>query len=122
MAIDKALEPNNNLDVIEQGSSVTIPQEPSRQDMISDAAQILVNEDEILIGDELEQEPMPEMDFDSNLVDFIDPTTLTKIASDLISSVESTTVYELLHYECNARIRPRAGYVAFLSAPSRKCI
>ena len=89
MAIDKALEPNNNLDVIEQGSSVTIPQEPSRQDMISDAAQILVNEDEILIGDELEQEPMPEMDFDSNLVDFIDPTTLTKIASDLISSVDS---------------------------------
>ena len=89
MAIDKALEPNNNLDVIEQGSSVTIPQELSRQDMISDAAQILVNEDEILVGDELEQEPMPEMDFDSNLVDFIDPTTLTKIASDLISSVDS---------------------------------
>ena len=89
MAIDKALEPNNNLDVIEQGSSVTIPQEPTRQDMISDAAQILVNEDEILVGDEIEQEPMPEMDFDSNLVDFIDPLTLTKIASDLISSVDS---------------------------------
>ena len=89
MAIDKALEPNNNLDVIEQGSTVTIPQEPTRQDMISDAAQILVNEDEILVGDEIEQEPMPEMDFDSNLVDFIDPLTLTKIASDLISSVDS---------------------------------
>ena len=89
MAIDKALEPNNNIDVIEQGSTVTIPQEPTRQDMISDAAQILVNEDEILVGDEIEQEPMPEMDFDSNLVDFIDPLTLTKIASDLISSVDS---------------------------------
>mgnify|MGYP003121127918 FL=1 len=89
MAIDKALEPNNNLDVIEQGSSVTIPQEPSRQDMISDAAQILVNEDEILVGDELEEEPMPEMDFDSNLVDFIDPLTLIKISSDLISSIDS---------------------------------
>ena len=32
MAIDKALEPNNNLDVIEQGSAVTIPQEPTRQE------------------------------------------------------------------------------------------
>tara|TARA_R100000935_G_scaffold57349_2_gene91097 strand:- start:779 stop:3262 length:2484 start_codon:yes stop_codon:yes gene_type:complete len=89
MAIDKALDPNNDLDITEQGSSVTIPQEPSRQDMISDAAQILVNEDEILVGDELEEEPMPEMDFDSNLVDFIDPTILIKIASDLISSVNS---------------------------------
>ena len=72
MAIDKALEPNNNLDVLEQGSSVTIPQEPTRQDLISDAAQILVNENEILVGDELEDEPMPDMEFDSNLVDFID--------------------------------------------------
>ena len=89
MAIDKALEPNNNLDVIEQGSTVTIPQEPSRQDLISDAAQILVNENEILVGDELEDEPMPDMEFDSNLVDFIDPSILTELSSDLISSVDS---------------------------------
>ena len=89
MAIDKALEPNNNLDVLEQGSSVTIPQEPTRQDLISDAAQILVNEDEILVGDEMEDEPMPDMEFDSNLVDFIDPNILTELSSDLISSVDS---------------------------------
>ena len=89
MAIDKALEPNNNLDVIEQGSTVTIPQEPSRQDLISDAAQILVNENEILVGDELEDEPMPDMEFDSNLVDFIDSSILTELSSDLISSVDS---------------------------------
>ena len=87
MAIDKALEPNDTLDINMQGSSITIPQEPSRQDIISDAAQILVNEDEILVGDEMEQEPMPQMEFNSNLVEFVDERILNKIASDLISSV-----------------------------------
>ena len=89
MAIDKALGTESNPDLNIQGSSITIPQEPSRQDLISDAAQILVNEDEILVGDELEEQPMPQMDFNSNLVDFIDESTLQKLASDLISSVDS---------------------------------
>ena len=89
MAIDKALGTESNPDLIIQGSSVTIPQEPTREELISDAAQILVNENEILVGDELEEEPMPQMDFNSNLVNFIDSSTLQKLASDLISSVDN---------------------------------
>ena len=89
MAIDKALGTESNPDLNIQGSSVTIPQEPTREELISDAAQILVNENEILVGDELEEEPMPQMDFNSNLVNFIDSSTLQKLASDLISSVDN---------------------------------
>jgi hypothetical protein len=90
MAIDKPLGTENDPDVKETGSAVEILPEESRADQIQNAAQILVSEEEILIGDELplEQE-MPMMNFNSNLVDFIDPMVMQKLASDLISSVES---------------------------------
>ena len=61
----------NDPDVMEQGSAVTVVQEPTREELISDAAQILVSENEVLVGDELTEEPMPQMDFNSNLVEFI---------------------------------------------------
>ena len=89
MAVDKQLGTEDNPDIMEQGQSVVVEQEPTRQELISDAAQILVNEDEVLVGDELLEQPMPQMDFNSNLVEFIDDSILTKIASDLMSSVES---------------------------------
>jgi len=90
MAIDKPLGTENDPDVKETGSAVEVLPEESRADQIQNAAQILVSEEEILIGDELplEQE-MPMMNFNSNLVDFIDPMVMQKLASDLISSVES---------------------------------
>ena len=89
MAVDKQLGTEDNPDIMEQGQSVVVEQEPTRQELISDAAQILVSEDEVLVGDELLEEPMPQMDFNSNLVEFIDDSILTKIASDLMSSIES---------------------------------
>ena len=89
MAVDKQLGTEDNPDIMEQGQSVVVEQEPTRQELISDAAQILVNEDEVLVGDELLEQPMPQMDFNSNLVEFIDDSILTKIASDLMSSIES---------------------------------
>ena len=89
MAVDKQLGTEDNPDIMEQGQSVVVEQEPTRQELISDAAQILVSEDEVLVGDELLEQPMPQMDFNSNLVEFIDDSILTKIASDLMSSVES---------------------------------
>ena len=89
MAIDKALGTENNPDIIDQNRAIEVIPEQSRQEQISDAAQILVNEEEVLITDDLEQEPMPPIEFDSNLVDFIDENVLNKLSSDLISSVYS---------------------------------
>ena len=79
----------NDPDVMEQGSAVTVVQEPTREELISDAAQILVSENEVLVGDELTEEPMPQMDFNSNLVEFIAEDVLQKLASDLMSSIQS---------------------------------
>mgnify|MGYP003630866910 FL=1 len=89
MAIDKALGTENNPDIIDQNRAIEVIPEQTRQEQISDAAQILVNEEEVLITDDLEQEPMTPIEFDSNLVDFIDESVLNKLSSDLISSVYS---------------------------------
>ena len=88
MAVDKMLGTENDPDIMEQGSAVTVEQEPTREELISDAAQILVNENEVLVGDELVEEPMPQMDFNSNLVEFISEDVAKKIASDLTSSIK----------------------------------
>ena len=90
MAIDKPLGTENNPDVRETGSAVEVMPEESRSDQIKNAAEILVSEQEILVDGEIGMEAeMPPMDFNSNLVDFINPIVLQKLASDLISSVES---------------------------------
>ena len=88
MAVDKMLGTENDPDIMEQGSAVTVEQEPTREELISDAAQILVNENEVLVGDELVEEPMPQMDFNSNLVEFISEDVAKKLASDLTSSIK----------------------------------
>jgi len=88
MAVDKMLGTENDPDIMEQGSAVTVEQEPTREELISDAAQILVNENEILVGDELVEQPMPQMDFNSNLVEFISEDVAKKLASDLTSSIK----------------------------------
>ena len=89
MAIEKALGTENNPDIKVQGSSVEVMPEETRQDQIANAAQILVNEEEILLDDEMLEEPAPQMDFNANLVDFVDESTLQKISSDLLSSIKS---------------------------------
>ena len=89
MAIERQTDTNTDPDIIDQTSSVRIIPEPSRNDEIRNAANILVNEEEILIDDEIDaEEPMPQMDFSSNLVDFVDESVLRTLASDLVSSVE----------------------------------
>ena len=89
MAIEKALGTENNPDIRVQGSSVEVMPEETRQDQIANAAQILVNEEEILLDDEMLEEPSPQMDFNANLVDFVDESILQKISSDLLSSIKS---------------------------------
>ena len=53
MAVDKQLGTEDNPDIMEQSSAVVVEQEPTRQELITDAAEILVSEDEVLVGDEL---------------------------------------------------------------------
>ncbi len=89
MEIEKALGTENNPDIRVQGSSVEVMPEETRQDQIANAAQILVNEEEILLDDEMLEEPAPQIDFNANLVDFVDESILQKISSDLLSSIKS---------------------------------
>mgnify|MGYP003629683785 FL=1 len=89
MAIERRLGTETNPDIIDNSSAVEVMTEPSRTEEIENAAQILVNEEGVLLDDEIMEDPMPPMDFDSNLVDFVDISILRQLAGDLVSSVES---------------------------------
>ncbi len=87
MAIDR-LGTNEDPDIKVQGSAVEITPDTTREEQIAAAAQILVDDEQILIDDEIQEDPMPQMSFDANLVDFIDQITLEKISNDLLSSIQ----------------------------------
>jgi hypothetical protein len=90
MAIDKLLGTEEDPDVIPLSREMSVTPEPSREDMIRDAAQILVAEEGILIDDEIDAVPETiQIPFDSNLVDFLDKSDLGKLASDVLESIES---------------------------------
>jgi len=89
MAIEKQLGTENNPDVRVQGASVEVFPDTTREDQIAEAAQILVNNEEILIDDEIQaSEPQPTEDFNINLVDFLPDDILQSISGDLLSSIE----------------------------------
>ena len=92
MAIEKrGLGTEDNTDVNAVGSAMTVQPEMSRNDEIRNAAEILVIEEDILIDQEID-EPEPEesqIDFNANLVEFIDDSDLSKLASDVIDSVKA---------------------------------
>ena len=87
MAIDR-LGTNEDPDIKVQGSAVEITPDTTREEQIAAAAQILVDDEQILLDDEIQEDVMPQMSFDANLVDFIDQITLEKISNDLLSSIE----------------------------------
>jgi hypothetical protein len=77
-------------DIIPLSKQITVTPELSREDMIREAAQILVSEEEILIDDEIDAVPeKAQIPFDSNLVDFLDKSDLGKLASDVLESIDS---------------------------------
>jgi hypothetical protein len=91
MAIDKLLGTEEDPDVIPLSREMSVTPEPSREDMIRDAAQILVAEEGILIDDEIDAVPETiQIPFDSNLVDFLDKSDLGKLASDVWSLLNRT--------------------------------
>ena len=73
-------------DVITLGQEFEIIPEPSRQDQIREAAEILITESEILVDDEINAAPpAPMLPFDANLVEDIDRSELMSLASDVLS-------------------------------------
>ena len=90
MVIEKReLGTQNDPDVIVQGNAIEVFPEPSRQDQIKEAAEILVNEEGVLVGDEMMEE-VPEVNaapFDANLVNEIDEGELQSLSSDILSSI-----------------------------------
>ena len=89
MAIEKVLDAENSPDIKNQSSTVEVFPEETRQEQIANAAQVLVDEEQVLLDEEMMEPQAPSMDFNANLVEFIDESTLQKIASDLLSSVKS---------------------------------
>ena len=91
MAIEKkGLGTETDPDVMPMGSAIEIEPEMTRNDEIRNAAQILVNEESILIDDEIDavEEPIA-ADFNANLVEFISDGDLSKLADDVLSSIKS---------------------------------
>ena len=90
MAIEKRqLGTQDNPDINVGGNAIEVFPEPTRQDQIREAAEILVTEEEILVGDEIDAEE-PQADpaaFDANLVEFIDDSELQSLSSDILSSI-----------------------------------
>ena len=68
MVIERRLGTENNPDVLETGSEVEVFVEPTEQDKIKNAAQILITEQDFLMDDEIDAqiEPAP-IDFNANL-------------------------------------------------------
>lgn len=92
MAIEKReLGTDTNPDVIPLGRAMEVIPEPSRQDLVREAAQILVTEDGILVDDEIDAPPEgpPAIPFDANLVDFVDDTDLMVLAKETIANIEN---------------------------------
>ena len=88
MAIEKREQiAKDTPDVQVTGSAVEVFPEASRADQIRNAAEILVSEEGILIGDEQLEEDVPPMEFGANLSDFIDDNILNKLASDILESI-----------------------------------
>ena len=79
----------DNPDVIPMGSEVEVTPEPSREDQIRGAAEILVMEESILVDDEADDIPIPDVSFDANLVDQVDEGELASLASDVLSAIKS---------------------------------
>ena len=87
MAIERRLGTENDPDIMVMGSAVEVFPEPSRSDEIRNAAEILVSEESILLGDEQFEDQPPEMEFSANLAEVVEDSILSNLASDIIQSI-----------------------------------
>ena len=91
MAIEKrGLGTEDDPNVAATGSAMEVEPEMTRNDEIRNAAEILIREEEILIDDEIDEiAQQPVVDFNTNLVDLISQSDLSKLADDVLSSIKS---------------------------------
>lgn len=78
-------------DIIPMGNEVEVIPDPSREDQIREAAQILVLEEQILVDDEIDAptSSAPVGDFNENLVDRLDQGELSSLSSDVLASIKA---------------------------------
>jgi hypothetical protein len=91
MAIEKReLGTQDDPDLMVMGNQVEVFPEPSREDLVRDAAMVLVSEEGLLIDDEIDAVPeMPQATHDENLVEYIDRSDLSTLAGDVLSSIKA---------------------------------
>ena len=92
MAIEKReLGTDSDPNVMPMGNAMEVIPDPSRQDQIRAAAEILVADDAIFVDEEIDAPPMeaPQMDFNANLVEEIDDTDLMVISKEILAGIES---------------------------------
>jgi hypothetical protein len=87
MAIDKALGTEDNPDIKQMGSAVEVMPDTTREDQIRQAAEILVDQEQVLIDAEITPE-IPQIGFNINLAEVLGDDVLASIASDLLSSIK----------------------------------
>ena len=69
--VDKKLGTEEDLDINESGNITEVQLDKSRGELIRDAVEILVTEEDVLTDDEIfAQEETLQTDFDANLADF----------------------------------------------------
>ena len=77
-------------DIISLGNQFEVVPEPSREDQIRQAAEILITEEAILVDDEIDAPiEFPQIDFEANLVDEIDRFERLSLANDVLSSIKA---------------------------------
>jgi len=90
MAIERVLGTENDPDIVDLDTSVEVIPEQSRQDQIREAANILVQDEQVFTEEELMQEPEQVQDsFFDNLAEFVEEDELNKLASNLIDSIKN---------------------------------
>ena len=91
MAIEKKpLGTEDDPNVVDTGNIIEIIPEPTREDQIREAAQILVTEEALLIDEEIDAEqPASGLAFDDNLVEELDAFELGKLSSSILSSIQA---------------------------------
>ena len=76
--------------IIPLSKEVEVIPDPSREDQIREAAEILVIEEGILLDDEIDAVPeQPVGDFNENLADKLDQFELSSLASDVLASIKA---------------------------------
>ena len=90
MAVERVLGTENDPDVLEQGSEIEIVPEKTRQEELDEAIQVVVSGNDIFTQEELDEEPeMVDEDFYANIAENMNPTDLSRLATELIESVDS---------------------------------